>query len=53
MIAKHLEGFFNFLLGLAGVPSQFPGEAAGQALSSSDDDSGAPEVRVKNFLHYL
>lgn len=56
MIAKHLEGLVNYLLLLAGVPTQLPLTAESD---NENDESGLPEqhglqpVPVKSFLHYL
>jgi hypothetical protein len=60
MIAKHLEGLANFLLDLAGVPTQSsapapaaqPGDPEGRPSSSHEEASLQP-VPVKSFLHYL
>ena len=61
MIAKHLEGLFNFLLDLAGVPTQSsaqvsaaqPGAPEGRPSSSHDEVTSLQPVPVKSFLHYL
>ncbi|MEB3170204.1 MAG: hypothetical protein VKK43_02405 [Synechococcaceae cyanobacterium] len=56
MIAKHLQRLIDYLLDLAGVPTQIA-EAR-----LADDDATPPgsepegslqPVRVKSFLHYL
>jgi hypothetical protein len=56
MIAKHLEGLANYLLLLAGVPTQIPHEAEGNeepASSGLAEQRTLQPVPVKNFLHYL
>ena len=57
MIAKHLQRLIDYLLDLAGVPTQIA-----EARLADDDDGTHPDsepegnlqpVRVKSFFHYL
>jgi hypothetical protein len=56
MIAKLLEDLINYLLALAGVPSQLSeGHPSGpEGTQPKDEPEGSLQpVPVKSFLHYL
>lgn len=55
MIAKHLEGLVNYLLTLAGVPTQLSQDSPSEdsTPAGSESEGELQPVPVKNFLHYL
>ena len=55
MIAKHLEGFVNYLLTLAGVPTQLSEDSLSgdNPPAGSESEGSLQPAPVKNFLHYL